>query len=673
MAVPDPELLARVSADRALASVLLFGHRHPQQEAPMHIEIMDLLRASDEFVVLEAFREAGKTTKLEEHTILAGCFGNFNYCLLIGETYEKACQRLAAIDHECRTNEALIGLFGAPTLSRRSIENKLFFSSGAFIQALGWEQELQSFKYLAHRPDYAILDDVENLERVRDSAAVDLSMRKLYMDLIPAMDKERRKIVNSQTRRAEDCMVTRLASNDEWLYRGFPICTGDIDDPATVSNWPARYPMAWIRQEKRRFQNSGMLGAFLQSYMLQTTDMSAKPFQLELLQSWDVSPWHWMPRYAIYDPSRTTNRERSKGQDASDRTGKVVVSRLGSKILVHESSGNYWKPDAFINDLFQTEENHHPAKIGIEKNSLDDWLLQPIRIEMMRRATPLPIKALIAPQDRSKDEFIMGLQPFAQARDIVLIGGHLAHPQLVAEWSNFPQGPRDIMNALAYSLRMFGGVPMYEDFSGANIGDAPVPRLGETVYLAVAATRAEAVAVAVVREGRRLCVAADWAAAGALSDALKTLVFEVRASYPRAPIQAWVPAELFDQWQRVALVPALRAQHLTPYRGAHVAAARGCLAERIRTTWRNARLLTVASGAQRTLNALAAGYALPTEKGGRAAQLPEEGSARTLAEALECMVAVLDQEESTQAFPKGAHIEHNASGHPYVSANPRAR
>ncbi len=673
MPVPDPELLARVSADRALASVLLFDHRHPQVEAPMHIEIMDLLRAADEFVVLEAFREAGKTTKLEEHTILAGCFGNFHYCLLIGETYEKACQRLAAIDHECRTNEKLIGLFGAPTLSRRSIENKLFFSSGAFIQALGWEQELQSFKYLAHRPDYAILDDVENLERVRDSEAVDTSMRKLYMDLIPAMDKERRKIVNSQTRRAEDCMVTRLAANDEWLYRGFPICTGDIDDPETVSNWPARYPMEWIRAEKRRFQNSGMLGAFLQSYMLQTTDMSAKPFQLDLLQSWDVSPWHWMPRYAIYDPSRTSNRVRGKDGEASDRTGKVVVSRLGSKILIHESSGNYWKPDAFINDLFATEEAHHPARIGIEKNSLDDWLLQPIRIEMMRRATPLPIKALQAPQDRSKDEFIMGLQPFAQAKDIVLIGGHLAHPQLIAEWSNFPQGPRDIMNALAYSLKMFGGLPMYEDFSGANLADAPAAKVGETVYVAVNATPAEVTAVAVLREGRRLCVSADFAAAGALNDAVKTLAFELRASYPRNPIQCWVPAELFDQWQRVALVPALRREKLTPYRGEHIAQARGCLAERIRTTWRNARLLTVDKSAQRTLNALAAGYCLPVEKGGRAAQQPEEGAARTLAEALECLVAVLDTQESTQAFPKGANIAYNASGHAYVSANPRAR
>jgi len=673
MPIPDPALLARLSADRALASIMLFGHRHPQQEAEMHVELMDLFRSKDEFVQLEAFREGGKTTKLEEHLILSGSFGNFNYCLLLGETYEKACQRLAAINHECTTNEVLSAVFGGPVLARKSIENKLYFASGAFIQALGWEQELQSFKHNAHRPDLAVLDDVENLERVRDPEAVQASMNKLYLDLIPAMDKERRKIINSQTRRAEDCMVTRLSRNPEWLYRGFPICDRDPDDPEAVSNWPARYPIEWIRQEKRRFAASGMLGAFLQAYMLQTTDMASKPFKLDRLQSWEVSPYHWMPRFAIYDPSRTSNRTRTKTQDKSDRTGKVVVSRLGSKILVHESSGNYWKPDELIDDLFATDTAHSPAKIGIEKNSLDDWLMQPIRIQILRRQAPLPLKVLTAPQDRGKDEFIMGLQPFAMAKDVVLIGGHMAHPQLVAEWTNFPQGPRDIMNALAYSLRMFSGVPVYEDFGGANIGDAPAPRPGETVYVAFNADPAEVSAAAVLRDGRRLFVMGDWGGAGALSEVVKTVVFEVRASFPRAKIQAWVPAELFDAFQRIALLPALRAEKVTPYRGEHYASARGCLAERIRTTWHNNRLLMVDRNARRTLNAFAAGYAFPVDKGGRPAQEPEEGSSRLLAEGLESMVAALDRADTVAQIPAGANVAYTPSGHAYVSANPRRR
>jgi len=213
---------------------------------------------------------------------------------------------------------------------------------------------------------------------------------------------------------------------------------------------------------------------------------------------------------------------------------------------------------------------------------------------------------------------------------------------------------------------------MYEDFSGANIGEAPKPRLGEDVYLAFNANPTEAVAVAVVREGRRLCVAADWSASGATQDAVKNLAFGVRATFPRASLQTWVPADTYDQWQRIALVPSLRAEKLTPMRGEHIAVARGCLSERMRMQWRNARLLTVDKRAHLTLNALSAEYKLPAEKGGRTGHEPEPGIARLVAEALECLVAVLDRQDDTaDGFPKNANIARTPSGAAYVSANPR--
>lgn len=638
----------------------------------MHIEMMDIMASADPLVQIEAFREAGKTTKIEEFLILAGAFRNFEYGLLIGETYEKACQRLNAINHECVSNEALTHLFG-PVLGRKTIENKLYFKGGMMIQALGWEQELQSFKYRHYRPQFAVLDDVENLERVRDAAAVQESMDKLYQDLLPAMDQSRYKIINSQTRRAESCMVTTLAANEDWLYRGYPICNGDPFDPATVATWPQKYPMQWIREKMERYQRAGMMTAFLQAYMLQATDPAAKPFKQEMLAARDVSPHDFMPRFAIYDPSRTTNQRRTKGQDISDRTGKVIVSRMGSKIVVHESGGFYWKPDEFLDDLFVTHERHHPAKMGVEKNSLDDWIMQPIRLQMLRRGISLPIVALQAPQDRSKEDFILGLQPFAEARDIVLIGGHLAHPQLVAEWCNFPQGPRDVLNALAYSLRMFAGHPIYEDFSGANIGEAPTPKRGETVYVGFNANPAETVAVAVVRTGRRTTVAVDFSQAGSIPDAVKGIGFELRANFPLAQFQVWVPAEVHDQWQRIPLVPALREAKFSPMRAEHVAVARGCLADRLRNTWRDQRLLIVDRRALLTLNALAAGYALAAEKGGRMAQTPEEGTSRLAAEALECMMAMLDRMPVTDGLPKGANVGHTPLGQAYITSNPRMR
>jgi hypothetical protein len=672
----DLSLLQSFSEDRALASEVLFAHRHPQASPDFHVRMVDLWRCADPFVLFEAFRGAGKTTKAEEHLILEGCFGNFNYALLIAETYDKACQRIETLDRECRANEVLLTTFGGKVLARKSIENRIWFARGGMIEAWGWDQELQSFKYHDFRPDLAYLVDIENKERTRDKEAVNDGMRKFHLELMPAMDQTHFRVRFDQTRRAEDCMVVRFAASPDWLYFGMPICSGDPDDPETRSNWEARYPMSMIRAQRDQYRREGMLSEWLLAYMLQAVDPGKKPLKDEMLEEWEASPHYWMPRYALYDPSRTTNEKRTKTKAQSDRAGKVVVSRMGSKLLVHESGGYYWQPNEFIADLFATEEKHSPAKMGIEKNSLDDWLLQPIRLESLRRGVPLPLVALQAPQDRNKQDFILGLQPFGEARDIVLIGGRAAHPQLVAEWCNFPSGQLNVLNALAYALKIFPGAPVYPDFSAANIGETPNLKLGETVYVAWNASPSEVVAVAVVREHRRLTVAADYAIQGATSDAVKTLAFELRATFPRASVQTWMPADTYDQWQRVALLPALRQSKFTPYRGEHVATARGCLSDRMRTQWHNQRLLTIDRKATHTLNSLSAGYAFPVDRGGRTGSEPENGVARLIAEALECMVASLDKigdQAESGKFPEGANIAYTPGGKPYVTSNPRAR
>lgn len=662
MADLDRNLLEKVSNDRAIGSALLFRHRHPQESADFHVEMLDLWRSQDELVVLEAFREAGKTTMAEEFLTLEGCFGNFPYALIIGETYMKACARLEAVAKECLNNTKLHAMFGGKVLARKSTENRVWFRAGGMLEAVGWEQELQSFKYLDYRPWLAYLDDVENETTTKDSVSVNQNERKFWLELLPAMDKMNRRIRITQTRRAEDCLVTRFAKNPSFVYRAYPICNGDERDPKTVSLWPSRYPMEWVRDEADKYRGAGKYTYFLQAYRLIATNPESKPFKDEHIRAVDMASWQWSPKYAIYDPARTIGEK-------ADEYGKVVVSRFGSKILVHESGGYHWMPDAMQADLFAVNEKYAPAAIGVEKNSLDEWLLQPLRIKMMQRGQALPLKALQAPQDRNKANFILGLQPFFQAGDITLVGGKLAHPQLVAEILNFPDGSLNILNALAYSLRMFSGTPIYEDFSHENIGQAPESRGGETVYVAFNATPAETVAVAVLRSQRSLFVAADFAVAGTPPDAVRLLAQELRATFPRAQFQIWVNAEVYDQHQRIPLLPALRDAKLTPFRGEHVAIARGCMSPSIRTVVRQRRMLMVDPKAALTANALSVGYCLAVERGGRNATEPEPGISKLIGEACETLTSALNRELNSDA-PRG-HMAVNPAGATYMTANPR--
>lgn len=665
MSVQDKALLRAISDDRALGSAMLFEHRHEFATPEFHVRMMDLWRCSDEFVLIEAFREGAKTTLAEEFLVMEACYGNFFYTIIFGETYAKACQKIEAIAFEASRNLKLRKLFGSKVLSRKPIENKVWFSSGALIEAAGWEQEITGFKYQANRPDRAYLDDVENLERVRSTEAVDASMRKLYREVLPALDKKRRKVRITETPRAVDCMVTRLRTNPDWICASFPICNGDLDDPKTVSAWPDRYPMQWIRAERDRYERAGMLAQFQQEFLLSVDTREAKPFSEDMLRYIDVAPAAWLPRKAIYDPARTPNI------GTSARTGKVVVSRMGSKIIVHESGGYFWKPDEIRSDIFSTFERHHCAEVGVEKDSLDEFLLQPIRYEMLRRAVVLPLRALNAPQDRDKESFIMGLQPFMKAGDILLVGGRGMHTQLVAEMLNFPGGKLDILNALAYALRMFSGEPIYQDFGEANIGPAPALKPGERLTTCWNASANEVVCALLQRAGRHYSVSHDFAAGGPTTDAVRAILAELKGLAPRAPIDAYAPAELHDTYTRIALVPALQAERLRPWRGEHYALARGALAEPIRTTIRERRLLTVSKDAPLTLAALACDYRYPVGGTTMRAHEPEPGLSRLIAEALECAYAILAK--STADAAEGAHFAVNPQGVRYQTALPRPR
>ena len=433
MGYSTEQTLKQINEDRALAGAMLFPHRHGNESPEFHVQIMDLWRSADELVCIQAFREGAKTTLSEEFLLLEALFGNFKYLLIFGETYTKACQRIESLKHELLTNQRIYTLFGKQKGSTWS-ENKIVLPSGVAIEAHGWEEEIRGFKHLDARPDRAYLDDIENAERVRDTATVDKSWKKIYMELLPAMDKENGKIRITGTPLADDCIVRRASNSSDWVCGYFPICNGNIDDIQTISSWPSRYPMEWIRKKRDQYAREGMLREFNQEYMLIATGTQGKPFTEEMLRYEDVAPRAYSPKVVIIDPARTVEVK------TSDQTGYVVVSRIGTRLYVHKSGGEYWQPDQIVDGAFDLSKEFEECEVAIEKNSLDEWLLQPMRAKMLQLGRTLKLKTLQAPQDRNKAQFIMGLQSFFTAGDIVLVGGKSAHSQLVSQILNFPTG-----------------------------------------------------------------------------------------------------------------------------------------------------------------------------------------------------------------------------------------
>lgn len=266
----------------------------------------------------------------------------------------------------------------------------------------------------------------------------------------------------------------------------------------------------------------------------------------------------------------------------------------------------------------------------------------------------------------------MGLQPFFEAGDIVLVGGKGQHSQLVAEILNFPSGKRDILNALAYAQRVFSGVPVYEDFGQYNLIDGYEPSARDVFALAFNASGGETTAVLASVEGERLVAVADWISPVSPAQAVPDIMQLVRAAFPRSRINAWLPADVMDQQERMPLMAAMRAAKLVPMRGAYPTMARGAISPLIRTEMKGKRLFLVDSNARHTMNAMAGGYAFPMGKTGQQGTEPERGPHRTLIEGLECAAFVICS-SNTHDLPDGLSSGTNPQGATYFTSLPNKR
>ena len=652
----DPVLLRQLSEDRALASAMLFPHRHTQDTPPFHIQMIDLWQSAEEYVVIEAFREGAKTTLAEEFLLTEGLFGNFGYLIIIGETYTKACQRIEAMKHELLSNSRIISLFGKQKGAIWS-ENKIVLPNTVAIEAHGWEEEHRGYKHLDRRPDRAYLDDIETKERVRDSKTVDQNWKKLHMQLLPAMDTVKGKVWMTGTPLADDCMLRRAAASEHWVYGKFPI----LQDDGRAA-WPSRYPVEWVKDKEAHYAAEGLLGEFNQEYMLIATGAQGKPFTDEHITVSQMAPNIYQPKRVIMDPARTTDITKS------DQSGYVVVSKIGTKIYVHESGGKYWQPDEIVSGAFDLSSRHDEAEVVIEKNSLDDWLLQPIRSRMLSTGVTLKLKPINAPQDRKKAQFVMGLQSFFAAGDIILVGGREAHPQLISQILNFPSGKKDVINALAYAPRVFSGQAVYGDFGEANIVHGyQVPRQA-SLLLALNASGTDTTAVLCALVGSYLTVLHDWISPLVPSEAVPDIAMFIRSTYPGRQVTPWVTADVFDQVGRTPLVAALKQQGWRASRGEYANVARGNLNTMIRTETRGRRLLQVDSNARHTLEALSLGYNYPIMPGGERHAEPENNSSKTLIIGLEILGFALTKAPDNDSLQVNSY---NASGQPYLSALPR--
>lgn len=625
------QILVKLRADPVLAHAVVFKHRHPQATPAFHRQIILDFWSDTEYVAEMAFRGAAKSTLAEEALSLMALFGLIRYGVIIGESYDRACERLSAIKHELDNNETIQNIWG-DVRGETWGQGEIILKNGVKLQAAGAGQSLRGMKHRDARPDILFIDDLESKDSVATEEQRDKTMKYVTRDLIPACEPKSRKRI-AGTPLHPKAWLERMRKESGWLFRVHPIVTPAVSDPNQWerSNWAERFPLDFVRKLRDDAERIGELQGFVQEYLCQSEEPALKIFQPRHIIPAPRIP-DWAPTMIVCDPARTVDVTKSA------RTGYTAFSWVGSKLYVRYGAGGYDLPAQIINTLFSLDDTFQPIHIGVEKDGLEQFLMQPLRQAQVERGITLPIMPLNAPRDKAKVDFIKGLHPFFEAGDIVMCG---EFPELVQEILNFPTGLMDIVNSLAYAIRMRGGKPVYGDFGLNHIAADLTPNRRETAWLAINAEvqgGAHVAAVLCQYVNGALRVFADWVREGTPDGALERILPEAAQKANGAVLKIAANADQFDPFNNYGLGRALKRLGVRPEFIQTTPAADKCLGAMtglLRSQALTVPAFLVSRHARWTMNGLAQGYAFGLDKTAMLNPLPNPGYYTTLMRGLE--------------------------------------
>jgi hypothetical protein len=645
------EIIQKLARNRPLAHSFLFEHRHPQATPAFHKEIIDLWYSPAPQVLIMAMRGGAKSTLAEECVIVNALFKEFNYALVLGNSEDRATQRLAAIKYELEFNERIISIFGqqvGPTWQEKAI----ILSNNVAIHAYGRGQSLRGAKHLDARPDTVFVDDLEDDESVSTPEQRKKTVRWFLSALIPAMNPLNRRLRVVGTPLDPEALLPTLAKQPDWATRVYPARYIDPETNKLTALWPERFSLEMLEAEEQSFARLGERQKFAQEYLCQASDPDSKTFTQDMFQHQPALQRTWEPTFVFYDPARTTNKN-------SADTGKVVFSWVGPKLIIWEAIGRNWKPSEIVDDIFQTDLKYAPVGIGVERDGLEEFLMQPIRQAQVTRAHTIPVQGYRAP--KGKLDFIKSLQPFFRAGEVIFAGPTSdLQDQLLA----FPTGKIDVPNALAYALKMRPGKPVFDNFRMEHVSTntQPVPRTQAIV--AFAASQQYTAAVLLQYYNGQLRILNDTAVEGPPGDVVTDMLRSLSIAAGQM-VYVYASPSAYAAYDRVGLLATLKAVPVDVRRGGALTQGREELRQMLNKQAHGAPAVQISTQATWTLRALSGGYAREVDRLGQISDFPKENVYKTVMEAVETVVGLA---ASQAAEADTMRYDYTPNGQRFLSA-----
>lgn len=438
---------------------------------------------------IAAPRGEAKSTKVSMSFVLWTVITGIKwYPVIVMDAFEQAAEMLEAIKAELEANPRIAGDFpeaaGQGKVWRAGV---IVTANGRKIEAFGSAKKIRGRRHGAHRPDLAIMDDIENDENVNTPAQRDKLAKFVtasVLNLGPPDDSMDAIIIGTVL--AYDSVLARFLKNPMWhgkvmkaiiqwpddmdkwdTFEGLLLNASSPDegmasalafyeenkaamDKGAKVSWPALRPLVKLMIKRAREGH----GAFDSEQQNDPTAGDDAPFA-NSIRFWVNRLTEWI-FYGACDPSL--------GRAGKGRTNKTDPSAIGiggyQRALgimdVVEAKIKKRTPDRIISDIIELQREYCCIVWGCESVQFQEFL----RTELVKRSAqlgvPVPARGLTPITD--KDLRIESLQPHMHNG---LIRLHSSQSTLIDQFRHWPNADHDDgpdMVQMLWMLCVTGGV-----------------------------------------------------------------------------------------------------------------------------------------------------------------------------------------------------------------------
>lgn len=243
--------------------------------------------------------------------------GEMKFMVLMGFNRRKAKILLSDIQAEIQNNQLIINDFGAMFNHGSWAAGSFRTNTGVAFECLGLLQDPSGFRNGAHRPDYIVVDDVDNPKKAKNKVIVKEAVKNVLEALREAMSKDVARLVVANNRKVKDGVLDTLIKDTKGQDNRHIIEVNAVtDEDSFTPTWGERYTADYWRAKRA----STTFRGWKREYM-NTPIEDGNIFKAEWLQTVKPKPLADYSDIIVYgDLSYTT-----KG----DYKAFVVVGKVG--------------------------------------------------------------------------------------------------------------------------------------------------------------------------------------------------------------------------------------------------------------------------------------------------------------------------------------------------------